>query len=476
MELICTLRLQSGIVTALLLVMRLAVGFLFAFILTTAAWAQSPPSIPIPRDFFGMHVSTQSPYSTPILPPIVVGAVGKGVVTFWPYLEQSRGSYSWSALDAQVRFAVSHGNVPTFKGQADEPQWAVSDTSGCFFSFARSSTALCPAAPSDLTTSAPCEGVLAGTTTTDCQWKEFLTALVQRYKTTGVQTGCTYSNPQCNGAIQTYEGWNEPPGPNPMPMTSFITLETDFLNTVRANDPGVQVCSPAFIITQGQHSSYYSTFMTNFFANGGPTTFDCYDVHINEPTPEAQITDINTFKSILSAAGITNPLIYATEAGRWGSCDTSLTGTTEQAYIARIELLYWSNNVRRHYWYAYDGCGTLTNQRTASTLNAAGIAYGNVESWMVGSTMTGACTLSGSFWSCPLTLGNGHQALAVWYNVFQSTATAIYKPDPQYTEYHDLSGSTTPISVSLSLGESPILLETGGVRPLAPSGLTSTVD
>ena len=419
---------------------------------------EGTPDATIPSTFFGMHVAVHfTSYSTPILPPIVVGATGKGVVTNWPYIERSRGVYTWDALDSVVAFAGNH-NVSVFEGHQWEPSWSVSDTSNCFTGAI--GILQCPTAPSDLTTSAPCQGVLTGSTTTDCMWKEFLTALVQRYKTTGVQAGCTLGNPQCNGVIQIYEGWNEPGGWS-LTTSEFVTLETDFLNTVRANDSRAQVCSPAFIIDPAFPS--YAILMNDFFSNGAPKTWDCYDFHINEPTPEAQITDINTFKTVLTNNGIdpSSVTIYATEAGRWGACDVAISGMTEQAYIGRIELLYWSNGVRRHYWYAYDSCGTLTNQPTTSTLNPAGIGYGNVESWMVGATMSTPCAANGTVWTCSLSRPNGYQALAVW----DTAGTITFATPSQYTQYQDLEGGTYSInSNSITIGTEPILL-TNGVAP-----------
>jgi len=251
-----------------------------------------------------------------------------------------------------------------------------------------------------------------------------------------------------------YEGWNEPRGANPMSLANFTTLETDFLNTVRANDTGAKVCSPAFIIDPTYPS--YVTFMNDFFAEGGPKTFDCYDFHINEPNPEAQITDINQFKSILSSNGIdpSSATIYATEAGRWGGCGVVISGMSEQAYIGRIELLYWSNGIQRHYWYAYDACGTLINRTATQTLNSAGIGYGNVESWMVGATMSTPCAARGTVWTCGLSRPEGYQALAVW----NTAATSTILPPSQYTQYRDLEGNTHSISGSVTIGTEPILL------------------
>ncbi len=63
---------------------------------------------------------------------------------------------------------------------------------------------------------------------------------------------------------------------------------------------------------------------------------------------------------------------------------------------------------------------------------------------MVSSTMTSPCVLSGSFWTCGLTLANGHQALAVWYTVFQSAATANSTPAHDLSESPNLAGHVTP--------------------------------
>lgn len=412
-------------------------------------------SNPIPSTFFGMHVAVHlTSYSTPILAPVVVGAVGKGVATVWSYTEHSRGVYSsWGPLDQQVAFGKSH-NAPVFEGTQYEPAWAVSDPSECRNS-SQPGILFCEAAPSDLTTVAACQDPLAGVVTTDCAWKEYLTTLVNRYKSAGIQTGCTAQNPQCNGVIEMYEGWNEPDGSSGGTMANFVTLQTDFLNTVRANDPGARVCSPAF--DMGSSSKYYANLMNSFFSNGGPKTWDCYDFHANDPTPEGQIADINQFKTVLRNNGIdpSAVTIYASEAGRWGGCVT-ISDAEEQAYVARIELLYWSNGVKRHYWYAYDTCGALTNQPARSTLKPVGIAYGIVESWMVGATMSTPCSANGTVWTCGFTRSSpsGYQALAVW----NTTGTSTYVPSPQYTTYQDLNGNVGSISGSATISQQPILL------------------
>jgi hypothetical protein len=207
----------------------------------------------------------------------------------------------------------------------------------------------------------------------------------------------------------------------------------------------------------GSGTKYYTNLMNSFFANGGPKTWDCYDFHVNEPSPEGQIADINQFKTILHDNGIDPSVIpiYATEAGRWGGCEP-ISDDEEQAYVARIELLYWSNGVKRHYWYAYDTCGPLTNQPATSTLKPIGIAYGHVESWMVGATMSPLCSAKGTVWTCGFTRSSpsGYLAMAVW----DTAGTSTYVPSNHYTKYQDLNGNVGSISGSVTISQKPILL------------------
>jgi hypothetical protein len=510
---------------------------LFWLACTVSVFGQAP----VPASFFGMHVAEDHSYSSePTLSPVVVGALGKPVATNWSYLETARGTYNFSNLDNAIQNFAIPNNVSIFYAHSYVPSWATSDTSSCFTSV------YCSAPPSDLNTSAPCQGVLAGTTTTDCQWKEFLTTLVQRYKSTGVQSGCTSSNPQCHGVIQMYEGWNEPPYPGwPTPMTTadFVTFETDFYNTVKANDPNAQVHSPAFII--GTEYPGYATFMTDFFAAGGLTTYDGYDFHFSEATPENEIALINQFKSILSSAGVSNPTIWATEAGRWpDTCPdaptasitnisiasnvltvtvspanaasanfapgfqasfsglanatflngqtvtvSAVTSTTitapfthanysasgsgtvtanvptalEQAWIGRIEPIYWANGITRHYWFAYDGCGTISNQPTAQTLTPAGIAYGTIESWMTGAVMgtltqspSGSASVNNATFSATLTTNGVFTSMLAW----NSGGSGSFPVSNNYIAYYDITGSLHPVaSNAVSLTTSPVLIQ-----------------
>lgn len=421
----------------------------------------------IPADFFGLHMAVTRSFSGLPMPtlPVKLVNLGKAKVTFWQYLERARGTYDFSSLDSPMAFAVAH-NLPFFIGHAMIPDWAT-DAPGTCVPASISGTFNCGGFPSDMNTSAACQAPLSGTTTTNCMWKEFVTTLVRRYNSSATsaspQTGCTSGNPKCNGELWMYEAWNEPPydpGGTLLSHSLMAQYETDFLNTVKANDPNATVCSPGFILNPSFPS--YQTFIDNFLASwntrnpSGPT-FDCYDIHVDTTVPEDQITQVNLFKSKLATAGLTGKPIFATESGRWGDCPVSATDAEKQAYVGRVEPLYWANGVKHHWWYAHDTCGTL---ETGGALTPLGTAYGNIQDWMTGAVMSSSCAVvSGTVWSCGYTRSGGYQALQIWNTAGNSSYTPAAGT---YTRYRDLDGNTTSYSSgTVTIGIKPILLESG---------------
>ena len=95
------------------------------------------------------------------------------------------------------------------------------------------------------------------------------------------------------------------------------------------------------------------------------------------------------------------------------------------------------------------------------SLTPAGIAYRELEKWMVGATVTGPLTQNGTVWTLPFSRSGGYQALAVW-----NTGTTGYNGSSSYTvpswatQYHDLAGNvTTGLGATVTIGMKPILLE-----------------
>ena len=129
----------------------------------------------------------------------------------------------------------------------------------------------------------------------------------------------------------------------------------------------------------------------------------------------------------------------------------------QAAFAAKHLLLARGLGISRFYWYGFDYVpwGTLFD-KTNMTLLKPGIAYREVQKWLLGATMNQACAQDATgTWSCTLTRANGYQAVAVWNNSGGTYAPGIYK------QYRDINGNTFLISGSLTLSNTPILLETG---------------
>src|SRR6266849_6435171 len=159
-----------------------------ALLLSNLGLAQTP-STPIPSTLFGMHTSGSARW-----PGTPVGALGKGTCEGWANEEPTRGVFNWSITDGFVAAARDHG-VTHFAVPGWLPQWAENPAYA---------TGVCQ-------TQTYCGGFTA------CRrmplladWDAYITARLQRYKSTGVQAGCSSSNPQCHGVIQLWELWNEP--------------------------------------------------------------------------------------------------------------------------------------------------------------------------------------------------------------------------------------------------------------------------
>ena len=376
---------------------------------------------PVPSAFFGMHLHDPS-----IWPSIPVGAIGKTPGTQWPYVERTKGTFDWTQLDTIVAAANAHG-VPLTYTSKWVPPWAAADQSSCISNYAYGAT-VCP-----------------GTVANIQDWKDFMTALVTRYK----------------GRIQVYELWNEPSDPSAFTGTvaQLVALTQAEHDVIRSIDPAALIVGPAM-------QAYASAYLDSYFAAGGTKDIDAVTMHASpnpdNDAPEFMMGSVTTdIKSVMATYGLSGKPLWDSE-NDWGN-DSALPNADDQAaFVARDLLLNWNIGITRVYWYGWDqsDVGTLWSPTTGIT--EAGTAYAQVESWMLGATMA-PCSLNGStnfyqaLYTCNLTLSNGHQAQAVWNTGGNMTYTA----PGQFTQYLDLAGNTysVPSNQQVTIGLKPILLE-----------------
>jgi len=378
------------------------------------AVAAAPASIGpiIPATLFGMHIVNNSHW-----PTVPIGALGKGTLVVWPYVEQTKGAFNWSNLDAWVGAAQSHG-VSFFFSPEKVPPWAAADPTTCAPTYPGSSVIGCTSTVANIQ-----------------DWDNYVTALVMRYR----------------HRIQIYELWNEPDNGFTGTMADLVTLTTHEYNIIRAIDPAALILSPS-----ATDNGIATSYLGNYFAAGGPAGVDGVSIHPYVGTAESAINYVNDMKATLANCGLSGKGIWDTE-GSWGTA--SLTSDAQVAAVARLYLLFWSNGVQRFYWYAWDNSQWGTLWDATNGPHPAAMAYQQVYNWMAGASMSTPCSRSSdSTWTCGFARPGGYAALAVW----NTATTEAYAPASNFKQYRDLSGNIVaiPAGSSVTIGPKPILLET----------------
>jgi hypothetical protein len=383
---------------------------------------------PVPSSFFGMSIMDSSNW--PLIP---FHALEKAPGVQWPYVERTRGNFNWTQLDSFVAQANAHG-VSFVYTSFYVPSWAAADQSSCV--------------PSAYNVPV-CHSTVANMQ----DWKNFMTALVTRYK----------------GRIQVYELWNEPSC-----LCTYTGTVAQLVALTQAEHDVIRSIDPAALIIGPTMQGYGSAYLDSYFAAGGTKDIDAVGMH-SSPNPNNDVAEFmmgsvtTGIKSVMQKYGLSSKPLWNTE-NDWGSNAALTAPDAQAAFIARNLLLNWNVGVTRDYWYAWDNSGVGTLWGPTMGVTAAATAYEQVESWMVGATIA-PCSLNGStifyhaLYTCNLTRSGGYQAQAVWNTDGNKTYTA----PSQFTQYRDLAGHTYPIpsGQQVTIGSKPILLE-------VPAGTSST--
>ena len=108
------------------------VVFLSVTLLLMRGSYAAEPWTPVPSSFFGMHINCNGYNGTSCgsfnWPTVPIGSLGKPSCSGWPYIEPSRGTYNWAALDQYVTLAQQH-NVDFIYTIGGVPSWALSNQS-----------------------------------------------------------------------------------------------------------------------------------------------------------------------------------------------------------------------------------------------------------------------------------------------------------------------------------------------------------
>jgi hypothetical protein len=447
----------------------------------------------------------------------------------WFYIEPTAGTYNWACLDTEMATLYAAG--------VTDVMYTMGNTNSAMTGGQGIQDGTSPYAWSCY----PPLTAASGYNTSDYDATtvaNFITALLNRYSSASPGVGSGHAR------ITRIEDWNEAYGQNPGYWCASASMLNQHMqnvwNTVQAwntanssvapikvNSPVLYTsdtatdCTPATSSTDGNFTFY------QFLKTYGTSYFDALSKHFypypDNVSPEAggagQLSAVYcqldaAYQANSGAAYSSKPLWNTEYAPNAGSGAIPNATIDLPAYVSRQLLWEWGTpstlasagsdyRLVRNYWYMYDCCSDTGNSilcaqgnncTTPQALTGAGQAWYYTAQWMTGSTLA-SCTVSGSFYTCPMTESNGKTALAVWSTGWDSTGTSTYSfASGTYADFRDLCGNTVSLgssstcntvtqsstSTSVNVGDQPVLLETASSAPASsapapPQGLTATV-
>lgn len=388
-----------------------------------------PPSIPVPSTFFGMHRHVRRHPEPWIAVPFGSFRMWDSG-TPWSELNPSKDKYDWHQVDQWFSELSQHGVKDVLYTFGRSPQWAAT----------RPNNSACGYTPGSCE---PPKDLRPDGTGPNQYWKDFVTALV------------THSKESRTIHIKYYELWNEPYIPKMWSGTTpqLIRMAKDGSEIIHRLDPDAQFLSPPC----GTTNPKYRQFCDEFLSAGGGQYVDVISFH--GYVKRAEATDFLDYygelRKIMAKYGQEGKPTIDSEAS-WGNGENTglLDEDLQAGWLAQFYLVHWSAGVQRLYWYAWnDITGRLWVPESGHVTKAAA-AYKELYNWMVGATMTKACTRDGSVWTCGFNR-NGHDALVVWNQGGEKN----YTPKATFKQMHDLDGQDSAVSGPIRITPRPVFLD-----------------
>ena len=381
------------------------------------------PTDGVPLALFSMHIQSEL-FSGMPWPSVSFGSIRLwDTYTTWNDLNPSPGHFNWPALDRWLDAAQQHG-VDVIYTFGATPTWASSNPTGkCDYN---PGACYPPANMQD--------------------WDNFVRAMATH----------------AAGRIKYWEMWNEANQHEYWSggLPALVTMTQHASAIIKSIAPNAMIFTPSGV--GGAVDT--STFLDKFLAAGGGAFVDGVAFHgyVNSipAIPEDVNRIVDQVQNVMVARGQSAKPLWDTE-GSWGPSEHLTGDDARMAFVARHYILQWSKGVQRFYWYAWNdkSYGTLFKSSTG-TLEKAGMAYAQVESWLVGANLTAPCSASSeSTWTCDLTLAGGASGEIVWNAVVNIPATIPFTPASNFTQCTDLDGKVTQLSGGpIQIGGKPILL------------------
>jgi hypothetical protein len=249
-------------------------------------------------------------------------------------------------------------------------------------------------------------------------------------------------------------------------IPTLVTMTQHASQIIKSIAPNAMIFTPSAVGGDVD----VSKFLDKFLAAGGGEFVDGVAFHgyVNSvpAIPEDVDRIVDIVRNVMDARGQGGKPLWDTE-GSWGPSDHLTGDDARMAFVARHYILQWSKGVQRFYWYAWNDkdYGTLFEFRTR-TLERAGVAYSQLETWLLGARLTAPCSATAdSTWTCDLMLAGGETGQIVWNAAVNIPATISFTPASKFTQSVDLDGKIVRLPRGpIRIGAKPILLTTGQAR------------
>jgi len=375
----------------------------------------------IPPTFFGMHIhraATTTPW--PVV-PFGVWRLWDARVA-WFDLEPRREEWHFETLDRYVALAEKHG-VELLLPLGFSPAWA-------------------SARPDEVSPFYPLGASAEPQLLED--WQQYVSTVGTRYK----------------GRIRHYEVWNEPNLRQYWTGSTkqLISLTQTAYWTLKGIDPSITMVGPS--VTSHETGLMW---LSDYLAKGGGAFLDviAHHFYVFPGPPEALVPFIDSVRQILTKYDVRDKPLWNTEI-TWALPATFATPMDAVAYLARTYLLNWGAGVERCYWYAWDNRSWATlwlSEMDGKTPTPAGIAYGELQTWMVGAEMRSCTVDRANTYVCELVRGGNASEWVLW-NPSQTLSYPL--PNTWHVaRTRDLAGAATELhgETQVPVGPLPLLLQ-----------------
>ena len=369
--------------------------------------------------------------------------------TFWSQLEPSPNQYDWKALDIWLDTIAQHEPIDVSQVFMWVPCW---DAPTCVAP---------PVAQPNGTNAFPNDLTASGSPT----FNSFVTAFVQHCSPAG---NCT------KDIIKYYEMWNEWNQPvhwTGTPLQLYRML-APAVAIIRQNVPNAVILSPSTTAGETTYVNDLKTWLGNENQYGKISDWVAWHLYLGDVnnaaatnTPEFQWQKYatNLIDAQQSVSGWADVAYANTETNFHGQkADVPYTCSAAQysaddctGQIVRWQLLHTSFGASNVTWYKWN-ITIGSNPQYAQ-------AYYSMMQYLEGGKFTANCSFTtdggnNQIWSCPFTEASGTTALFVWTPTEGNTVA--FSVPSGFTDYKDLTGSTTTISgATINIGPEPIMFE-----------------